>query len=455
MLPRKAAHLIIRMYSALDGGVFWLPCPARRRAWSSGCCGARRSAACPPGYDVDTHFKPRYNPWDQRMCLIPDADLYNAITAGRAEVVTDHIDHFDATGIALKSGGHLDADIIVTATGLQLQALGGVTISLTASRSSPRTASSTRRTCSKTCPTCSGASGYTNASWTLRADMTARATAKLMALHGRSRLHPRLPASGRRADGREAGLGHQRRLCAAGAARAAQVGHQAAVECAAELPRRRHRLPVRPHRGGDGVRPGRRPGARWRGRRQRSVGPQADSPSEIFLPQFGAELFGGMVLGSAAGAEVGFRSAAGSGAGTTPMSRAAPVLMPAFGFAPAFAVVAAGSLRDRLQAGGFRRDVRVANGFARTMKVRPATGGEHQHDATDDVPHQFASAEHRCVAVLLAQIGRARLELHQPGIVRRQRQGLVEILDRVAVVAGVVVVEPFAVVPRRRARASP
>ncbi|MDH8190450.1 FAD-containing monooxygenase EthA, partial [Klebsiella pneumoniae] len=72
----------------------------------------------------------RYNPWDQRLCLIPDADLYNAITSGRAEVVTDHIDHFDATGIALKSGGHLDADIIVTATGLQLQALGGAAISL-------------------------------------------------------------------------------------------------------------------------------------------------------------------------------------------------------------------------------------------------------------------------------------------------------------------------------------
>ncbi|EUA20554.1 flavin-binding family monooxygenase domain protein [Mycobacterium xenopi 3993] len=111
----------------------------------------------PEGYDVDTHFKPRYNPWDQRLCLIPDADLYVAISEGRAEVVTDHIDHFDTTGIVLKSGAHLDADIIVTATGLQLQALGGVTLSLDGRRSSHRTASSTRRTCSKTCPTCSGA----------------------------------------------------------------------------------------------------------------------------------------------------------------------------------------------------------------------------------------------------------------------------------------------------------
>ena len=86
----------------------------------------RRSAmnSLPVGYPVDVHFKPRYNPWDQRVCLDADGDLFGAISSGRVEVVTDHIDHVDATGIALKSGQHLDADIIVTATGLQLQALG-------------------------------------------------------------------------------------------------------------------------------------------------------------------------------------------------------------------------------------------------------------------------------------------------------------------------------------------
>ena len=116
----------------------------------------------------------------------------------------------DATGIALESGEHLDADIIVTATGLQLQALGGIAFSLDACRSSPATASSTRRTCSTTCPTCSGASGYTNASWTLRADMTARATAKLlahMASHGYTHACPHL--GGQPMD-READLGHRR-----------------------------------------------------------------------------------------------------------------------------------------------------------------------------------------------------------------------------------------------------
>ncbi len=75
-------------------------------------------------YDVDTHFTPRYNPWDQRMCLIPNSDLFNAISSGKASVVTDIIDTFTATGIRLQSGDELDADIIVTATGLQLVTLG-------------------------------------------------------------------------------------------------------------------------------------------------------------------------------------------------------------------------------------------------------------------------------------------------------------------------------------------
>ena len=166
----------------------------------------------PDGYDVDTHFKPRYNPWDQRMCLIPDGDLYNAITDGRAEVVTDHIDHFDATGIALKSGGHLDADIIVTATGLQLQALGGAAISLDGVEIDPADRFVYKAHMLEDVPNLFWCVGYTNASWTLRADMTARATAKLMAYmasHGYTHAYPHRR---RRADGREAVLGHSGRL---------------------------------------------------------------------------------------------------------------------------------------------------------------------------------------------------------------------------------------------------
>ena len=117
----------------------------------------------PDGYDVDTHFKPRYNPWDQRLCLILDADLYNAISDGRVEVVTDHIDHFDATGIVLKSGQRLDADVIVTATGLQLQALGGIVVSVDGEEIKPHDRFVYKEHMLEDVPNLAWCIGYTNA----------------------------------------------------------------------------------------------------------------------------------------------------------------------------------------------------------------------------------------------------------------------------------------------------
>jgi cation diffusion facilitator CzcD-associated flavoprotein CzcO len=185
VLPGKVAHSIIRQRDALIYGMMWFfsrKTPGLIRLWS------RRIAISnlPKGYDVDTHFKPRYNPWDQRPCLIPDADLYVAIGDGRAEVVTDHVDHFDSTGIVLKSGGHLDADIVVTATGLQLQALGGVTVSVDGGEIKPQDRFVYKAHMLEDVPNLFWCVGYTNASWTLRADMTARATAKLL-VHMKSR----------------------------------------------------------------------------------------------------------------------------------------------------------------------------------------------------------------------------------------------------------------------------
>src|SRR6202034_4644212 len=87
-------------------------------------------AQLPPGYDVDTHFTPRDSPWDQRMCLAPDGDFFAAIRNGRAEVVTDQIDEFSETGIRLASGAELEADVVVTATGLKLLALGGMELAV-------------------------------------------------------------------------------------------------------------------------------------------------------------------------------------------------------------------------------------------------------------------------------------------------------------------------------------
>ena len=192
LLPRRASHLVIRMSNALNEAAFLALCNTlpgfvkRLLRWKA-------ISKLPEGYEVDTHFKPRYNPWDQRMCLIPDADLYRAVNAGRAEVVTDHIDHFDATGIALESGDHLDADIIVTATGLQLQALGGTEISLNGIQIDPRERFVYKAHMLEDVPNLFWCVGYTKASWTLRADITARATAKLlahMASHGYTHASP-------------------------------------------------------------------------------------------------------------------------------------------------------------------------------------------------------------------------------------------------------------------------
>jgi cation diffusion facilitator CzcD-associated flavoprotein CzcO len=149
----------------------------------------------PAGYDIDTHFKPRYNPWDQRLCIIIDGDFYGEIKQGRAEVVTDHIDHFDATGIVLTSGNRIDADVIVTATGLQLQALGGIELSIDGTEIKPTDRFVYKEYLLEDVPNMAWCIGYTNASWTLRADMTARAVARLLAYmesHGYTHAYPHL-----------------------------------------------------------------------------------------------------------------------------------------------------------------------------------------------------------------------------------------------------------------------
>ena len=135
----------------------------------------------PEGYDVDTHFTPRYDPWDQRICLMPNSEFYTAIRNGGVEVVTDHIDHFDAAGIALKSGKHLDADIIVTATGLNMVALGGITISIDGAQIEPQQRVMYKARMLEGVPNLAWCIGYAGLSWTLRADMTARSIAKLLA----------------------------------------------------------------------------------------------------------------------------------------------------------------------------------------------------------------------------------------------------------------------------------
>ena len=125
----------------------------------------------PADYDVKTHFTPSYNPWDQRLCLVPDADMFNAISEGKASVVTDHIDTFTAKGIKLKSGKELEADIIVTATGLHVQMLGGAQITVDGAPVDPGKTFAYKGIMLSNVPNLAFVFGYTNASWTLRADL--------------------------------------------------------------------------------------------------------------------------------------------------------------------------------------------------------------------------------------------------------------------------------------------
>jgi cation diffusion facilitator CzcD-associated flavoprotein CzcO len=194
VLPRRVAHWIVRWRNALVASLLWV---VARKAPGFSKRTLRRIAEhnLPAGYDIDTHFRPPYNPWDQRLCFIVDADLYKAISAGDVEIVTDHIDHMDAAGIVLRSGRHLDADVIITATGIQLQILGGTTISVDGEKINPHDRFVFRRHLLEDVPNAAWCFGYTNASWTLGADLTAQSVAKLLAYmdaHGYTHAYPHL-----------------------------------------------------------------------------------------------------------------------------------------------------------------------------------------------------------------------------------------------------------------------
>jgi cation diffusion facilitator CzcD-associated flavoprotein CzcO len=124
-----------------------------------------------PDYDVSTHFIPRYNPWEQRLCLAPDGDIFQTIKSGRASVVTDEIARFSEKGVQLKSGREVEADIVVTATGLVLQAFGGVQLSVDGRSVIPGETLSYKGVMMSDVPNFASVFGYVNASWTLKADL--------------------------------------------------------------------------------------------------------------------------------------------------------------------------------------------------------------------------------------------------------------------------------------------
>jgi cation diffusion facilitator CzcD-associated flavoprotein CzcO len=148
-----------------------------------------------PDYDVDKHFTPSYNPWDERLCAIPENDLYKAISAGSASVVTDHIECFTEKGILLKSGDELEADIIVSATGLKLVMLGEVSFSLDGETVNLADTWTYKGVMLSDVPNLLNTWGYINSSWTLRADLIAGFACRLvnkLAQSGMRQVTPRL-----------------------------------------------------------------------------------------------------------------------------------------------------------------------------------------------------------------------------------------------------------------------
>jgi cation diffusion facilitator CzcD-associated flavoprotein CzcO len=178
-LPASLAHRVIRWKSIVVQSVFYR-LSRRRPELVKRLVRKQNVALLPEGYDVDTHFTPRYDPWDQRMCFVPDADLFKAVRRGKVDVVTATIERFDADGIVLTGGRHLHADVIVSATGLRLRPFG-VELVVDGEKVDPATRMTYRALMLDGVPNFVFTVGYTNASWTLKVDLVAEFTCRLLA----------------------------------------------------------------------------------------------------------------------------------------------------------------------------------------------------------------------------------------------------------------------------------
>lgn len=178
-LPPRLAYAITRWRNVLFGMLFFNLARKKPEKTKARIIDMVRQHLG-PDYDVETHFTPRYNPWDQRLCLVPDADLFEAIKAGSASVVTDHIETFTETGLKLRSGQELEADIIVTATGLKLQLLSGLEVTVDGQRVNMAETMSYKGMMYSGVPNLASAFGYTNASWTLKCDLTCEYVCRLL-----------------------------------------------------------------------------------------------------------------------------------------------------------------------------------------------------------------------------------------------------------------------------------
>jgi len=192
-VPAGVAYTIVRWKNVLVAMYLFNTSrqkPEKIKKWILGL--AQKSLG--HNYDVAKHFTPRYNPWDQRLCFIPDADLFRAIKSGKASVVTDEIETFTEKGLRLRSGEELEADIIVTATGLKVQLMGGMEVWVDGAPVKLSRAMSYKGMMYSDVPNLASSFGYTNASWTLKSDLTAEYVCRLlkhMDARGYARCTPR------------------------------------------------------------------------------------------------------------------------------------------------------------------------------------------------------------------------------------------------------------------------
>ena len=178
-LPLGLAYMLTRWKNVLLGMYFYQMCKRKPEKVKKLILGGVR-VMLGKDYDVDKHFSPRYNPWDQRLCLVPDADLFRAIRKKKVTVVTDTIDTFTETGIRLKSGEELPADIIVTATGLVLQPVGGAKLVVDGTPVELNKRYIYKGMMYSDVPNLASVFGYTNASWTLKADLVCEYVCRLL-----------------------------------------------------------------------------------------------------------------------------------------------------------------------------------------------------------------------------------------------------------------------------------
>ena len=197
-LPSMTAYVITRWKKVLLQQYFFNLC-RRRPEFAKEMILKGVRAYLGKDYDVDKHFTPRYNPWQQRMCLVPDADLFTALRGGKASVVTDQIETFTEKGLKLKSGAELEADLIVTATGLDLEVMSGLELTVDGKRIEPAKTFNYKGLMFSGVPNLASSFGYTNASWTLKCDLTCEYVCRLlnyMKKHDYRQCMPRVGDSG-------------------------------------------------------------------------------------------------------------------------------------------------------------------------------------------------------------------------------------------------------------------